>query len=98
MRRGTMRLQRGIVLILFIDKKPAGIGLVLVYLIHEAAGFFAGFRCKFFKDRYHFRLASGFCHPGYGQYHHLSLRSRYIGPEKGHPMGITYGITDNDTV
>src|SRR5258708_22037745 len=73
MRRGAMTLEGGIVLILFIDKEPARIGLVLMHLIHEAARFFTRFGCEFFKNRGHVGLASDFCHPGYGQYYHPSL-------------------------
>jgi len=46
-----MGFESGIVLVLLVDEEPAGIGLVFVDLIHEAAGFFAGFRGEFFKDR-----------------------------------------------
>src|ERR1700721_3995623 len=75
MRRGAVRFQGGIVLILFIDEEPAGVRLVFVHLIHEAARLLARFGCEFFKDRDHFALASNFCHPGYGKPHHPSLRS-----------------------
>ena len=74
-RGGAVRLEGGVVLVLLIDKEPARIGLVLMHLIHEAARFLARFGREFFEDRGHFGLASDFCHPGYGQHHHPSLRS-----------------------
>src|ERR1019366_625898 len=40
MRGGAMSLEGGGVLILFVDKEPARICLVLMHLIHEAAVFF----------------------------------------------------------
>src|SRR5579864_8614638 len=41
-RRASVRLQRGIVFILFVDEEPARLGLVPVHLVHRTSRLFAG--------------------------------------------------------
>src|SRR5262249_52543893 len=72
--RGAVGFERGVILVLFVDEEAARFGLVLVHLVHHAAGFFTGFGSEFLQQRRHFGLASGLCDPRYRQYHHPSLR------------------------
>ena len=43
MRGGAMRLEGGVIFVLFVDKEPTRIGLVLMHLIHDTARFFSRF-------------------------------------------------------
>ena len=38
-----MDFERGVVFVLFVDEKAAGLGFVAVDLVHGATGLFAGF-------------------------------------------------------
>src|SRR5207245_5455152 len=74
----AMSVQRGIVLVLFINEEAAELGLVAVHLIHQAAGFLAGLLCQFAEDVGHLGFTSLFRHPGHRQNNHLrSVTSFY---------------------
>src|SRR5438552_10267567 len=74
----AMSFQRGIVLVLFTNEEAAGLGLVAVHLIHQAAGFLAGFLRQFAEDVGHLGFTSLFRHPRHSQNNHLrSVTSFY---------------------
>ena len=66
-----MRLQGRIVVVLLVDKEPTRLRFVLMYLVHNAARFFARFFGQFRENTGHFSFTARFRHPGYRQNHHL---------------------------
>jgi hypothetical protein len=75
MRGGAVRFEGGVVLVLLVDEEPPRFCAVTVYLIHQAARFLAALFGKLGEYGFNFRFASCFCHPGYSQNNHCSLRS-----------------------
>jgi len=76
MRRGAMGFQRGIVLILFLDKEPARFGLVPMHLVHGTSRFLAGVFGQFPENCGNVCFVSNFRHPGDSQHHHRLLLPR----------------------
>src|SRR5580704_7417754 len=76
MRRCTVCFQSGIVLVLFVNKKPARLGLMPVHLIKHAARFSARFLSQLREQTSNVRFTTHLRHPRHRQHDHRSLRSQ----------------------
>jgi hypothetical protein len=66
-----MGFERSIILVLLINKEPAGLGFMPMHLVHRAARLFAGMLSQFLEEVSDISFVSYFCHPGDSQHHHL---------------------------
>jgi hypothetical protein len=64
LRGSAVRFQSGIILVLLLDKKAAGIGLMPMHLVHGTTRFLAGVLGQLFKQRRNFGFTPNFRHPG----------------------------------
>jgi len=69
--RRPMGFERGIILILLVDKEPARFSLMPMYLIHRAAWLFAGMFGQLLEQVGNISFMSYLCHPRDSQHHHL---------------------------
>ena len=60
MRGSAMRFQRGVILVLLVNKEAAWIGLMPMHLVHGTTRFLAGLLGQFFKQRGNFGFTPNF--------------------------------------